>query len=417
MQLLLIKITTLDTHPECALLGKKQAEDRFAPTDWSKVRSLSRGRRVVLLIPNSDVVLTSVNIPSKNKKQLHQAVPFALEDTLAEDIEELHFAIHQASALADSQVAVINRQRLDLYIDTLRKKGITIHFILPQVLALPRQDKGWSIVQQMSNRIKHPVDIRLSDFVGFSCDKNLLELFLTEQLEKSAPESITSNINVNDLPQALQTYSIKKVDPTVVHYKSIENALPLNLLTGFVSHKRESNFNWKAWRPPLVLASLVAATWLGIVGWQNNELLQQKKQLNQAIEKTFTTAFPKSRIVDAPQQMKSKLAQLKKNIVATVDSPLPLISGISPLFKEFKDLTLMEIRYQENELVLVMKSPNLTRLETFKNDAAKKTKLNVSIKSSTTTANSVEAILIIAPLDTANINGNNASHNSAEVET
>jgi len=93
MQLLLIKINAVDANPEYALLGKKQKEDSFTPSDWKTVRSHARGRRVLLIIPNEDVVLTSVKIPSKNKKQLLQAIPFALEENLAEDIEDLHFSI------------------------------------------------------------------------------------------------------------------------------------------------------------------------------------------------------------------------------------------------------------------------------------------------------------------------------------
>ena len=413
MQLLLIKINAIHANPEYALLGKKQVEDRFTPGEWTKVRSLTKGRKVVLLLPNSEVVLTTVNIPSKNKKQLHQAIPYALEDTLAEDIENLHFAIHQKTALGDSHVAIINRKRLDLFIDLLRKKGITSHFVLPQLLAQPFQQKGWSILQQPTDlNSNQPVTVRLSDFNGFSCDKNLLSLFLTEQLEKSSPEEIASNIEPNELPEDIQALTLVKTDPAIVQYQSIESALPLNLLTGFVSHKKESNFNWKAWRPPIVLASLVAATGLGIVGWQNSQLQQEQGHLKQSIEKVFTSTFPNSRVVDAPQQMSSKLAQLKKTSVGIIDSPLPLISNIAPLLKNYKDLTLKEIRYQENALTMVMQSPNLTRIEAFKKEAATKSKLKISVKSSTTTANKVEAILTIAPLDAASI-----KENSTEVQS
>ncbi|MCF6189406.1 MAG: type II secretion system protein GspL [Cocleimonas sp.] len=407
MQLLLIKTNATHANPEYALLGKKQAEDRFTPSDWTKVRSLAKGRKVVLLLPNSEVVLTTVNIPSKNKKQLHQAIPYALEDTLADDIENLHFAIHQQTTLGDSHVAIINRDRLDFFIDLLREKSIPVHFVLPQLLAQPFQNKGWSILQQATDlNGNQPVTVRLGDFNGFTCDKNLLSLFLTEQLEKISPEVISSNIESNELPEDLQSLTIVKADPAIVQYQSIENALPLNLLTGFVSHKKESNFNWKAWRPPIILASLVAATGLGVVGWQNNQLQQEQDQLKQSIEKIFASTFPSSRVVDAPQQMSSKLAQLKKTSVEIIDSPLPLISNIAPLLKSYKDLTLKEIRYQENSLTMVMQSPNLTRIEAFKKEAATKSKLKVSVKSSTTTANKVETILTIAPLDAASIKEN-----------
>lgn len=406
MQILLIKINTLDAKPEFALLGKKQAEDRFSPADWGKVRSLTKGRRVVLLLPNNEVVLTSIKIPSKNKKQLYQAVPYALEDTLAEDIEDLHFAIHQETDSSESHVAITSRERLDLYLDFLRKKGISTHFILPQVLAQSIQAQGWSILQHKGNK---PTTVRIDKLTGFSCDENLLDIFLTEQLEKSIPESISTNFDMSELPEALQSVSLIQSDSAIVNYQSIENALSLNLLTGFISHKQESNFNWKAWRPPIVLASLIAAAWLGILGWQNNLLKQENNQLSQAIEKTFKSAFPESRIVDAPQQMRSKLSQLKKNQIETVDSPLPLISSISPLLKEYKDLILKEIRYQEDELVLVIQSPNLTRLEAFKKTAAKQSKLKVSIKSSTTTSDKVESLLIISPLANITTNKGGAS--------
>ena len=394
MQLLLIKINGLQSTPEYALLGKKQEEDRYTPADWDKVRKLTRGRKVVLLLPNKDISLTSVNIPSKNKKQLLKAVPFALEDSLAEDIDALHFSIHQDND-EETNVAIINRQTLDGYIDLLKNQGITSHYVLPQLLAQPYPDNGWSIIQD-----NDLVNVRLSGFKGFVCDKDLLAVFLSEQLEDGSkvPELIFTNLEKTKLPEALQDIPVEKKDSGQAHYPSAIAALDLNLLSGFISHKKESNVNWKVWKPTLVLGSLVGAMALGILAWQTNTLKQESKQLNLAIEKIFTSTFPKSRVVDAPQQMNSKLAQLKNRAGKTVDSPLPLIADVTPLLKQYKDLTLSEVRYQDNELLLVMQSPNLTRIETFKKDAAKKAKLKVLVKSSTTTSDKVEAILVISPL-------------------
>ena len=398
MQLLLIKIGVNGANPEYALLGKKQAEDRYTPGNWKKIRSLSRGRRVLLLVSDNDVVLTTVKIPSKSKKQLAQAVPYALEDSLAEDIENLHFAIHQNDSDGETRVSVINREQLDFYLNLLRKHGITPYYVLPQLLAQTIEKNAWSIYQKSSiSGDETSISIRLNDFYGFSCDESLLTLFL-EQLKVVEPKIILSNLKEEQLPENLQKLPLKRVDFTIVHYNSVINALPLNLITGFNSSKNSSNFHWKAWRPALVLGGILAATWVGILGWQNNQLLEERNQLNKAIETTFKSTFPESRLVDAPQQMNSKLAALKKNLGQTVDSPLPLIAKISPLLKEYKDMTLSEIRYQENELILVMQSPNLTRLETFKKDAAEKNSLKVDIKSSTTTANKVEATLVISPL-------------------
>lgn len=417
MQLLLIKINAIDANPEYALLGSKQKEDRFTPSNWKKVRSLTRGRRVLLAIPNDDVVLTSIKVPSKNKKQLLQAVPFALEDNLADDIENLHFAIHQENSEDETQVAVINRKQLDDFISLLKKNGIVSHFILPQILIQPIQKDAWSILQSSNVEItpeektgeegdegeknntdeKTLINVRLNDYYGFTCNKSLLPIFV-EQQETDKLKEILSNVPVEELPETLQDFPYTFLDPTKVLYKSAKVALALNLQTGFISDKKESQVNWKVWRATAVIASLLITTWIGIFGWQNTVLQKQKNQLDKSIKNIFTTTFPTSRLVDPPQQMTSKLALLKKNTGAVVNSPLPLISDISPLLKEYKDLTLSEIRFKENELVLVVRSPNLTRLEKFKQDASEKSGLHVEIKTSTTTADKVEATLLISPL-------------------
>lgn len=411
MQLLLIKINAVDANPEYALLGKKQKEDRFTPGDWKKVRSLMRGRRVLLIIPNDDVVLTSIKIPSKNKKQLLQAIPFALEENLAEDIEDLHFSIHQDNPENDTNVAVINRNKLESYISLLKTNGITAHFVLPQVLSQVINSDSWSLLEtQIETQVKTQDDIedsadntntsvsvRLNDFYGFSCDSSLLEIFI-QQIENDKPKQIITNIATQDLLEELQEYPLEALDPNKIYYHSVDNALALNLLTGFISQKQKSGIDWKIWRAPLVIASLLIATWVGILGWQNTMLQKQRTQLGRSINSLFTSTFPGSRIVDPAQQMSSKLTQLKKNTGTTVSSPLPLISGISPLLKEYKDLALSEIRYKENKLQIIVESPSLTRLETFKKDAIKKSNLAVEISSSTTTADKVKATLLISPL-------------------
>ena len=397
MQLLLIKIEALDATPEVALLGKKQAKDYFISTEWSKVKSLARGRRVVLLIPDTQVVLTTLNIPSKNKKQLLQAIPFALEDTLAEDLDDLHFAIQPLiqSEKPETAVAIIQKRLLEAYQNKLQAHGISAHAILPQLLSLKISPNAWHIHQLTD----HSVSVRLNTFAGFNCDASLLQLLLAEY-ENSPPEVVYSNLEQASLPDAIQSSAVQPIQANEVDYKSITDAMPLNLLTGFVSSQHNAmQINWQAWRPSLILGSLLALIWIGIISGQNSALKQQQKALNQAINHVYQSTFPKSRLVNPSQQMSSKLAQLKQKIGTQSESPLPLISEISPLLNRYKDLHLNEVRYQDNQLLLIVESPNLTRLEALKKEAKTKANVQIEIKSSRTTSNSVEATLHLSSLD------------------
>ncbi|KAG1660491.1 Type II secretion system protein L [Nymphon striatum] len=395
MQLLVIKLKSIDAIPEYALLGKKQTSDRFTPSDWKRIRSLTRGRRVLALIPSSEVVLTSVNIPSKNKKQLLQAIPYALEDSIADDIDNLHFAVNQKDQSNHSQVAIIKRTSLEQYQQLFQQHNITVHFVLPEILGQYYRKNAWSI---LFNKDNSTALVRLNEFDGFVCDESMLDMFLSEQLDSSPPKKIFSNGDKLIFPEKIRSIDIEPIDSNIIDYQSVLSATPINLITNFSRNTNKSSVNWSIWRPTFVLAGLLASVWAGVFFWQNNLLQQQSNQLNQKIEQVFKSSFPKSRIVDASVQMKSALDKLKANAGKVVDSPLPLISDISPLLKEFKDITLDEINYKENELQFIMQSPSLTRLETFKRDAAKKMNLKVDIKSSTTTSNKVKATLVISPL-------------------
>lgn len=406
MQIILIKINELAENPEYALLGKKQTQDRFTPGDWKRVRSVSRGRKVVILLDSSKVVLTSALIPSKNRKQLLQAIPYALEDTLAEDIEELHFAVHQDSDSQDnqSQVAIINRSQFIEILDLLKSKGITPNYLLPEILTQKLKAGSWSIAYANDND-EISASVRLGQYNGFVCSQNLLDMFISEHLESHPPKTVFSNTKPENLPEALQDIPSVFIETNTVEYESAISALPLNLLSNFVRrNSQKSSLNIKAWRPVVVLGGALASIWMGIFFWQNNTLQNQSNQLRSQIEQVYKDTFPNGRIVDAAAQMNSALVKLKSNKGQIIDSPLPLISNMGPLLKEYTDMALSELRYQENQLSMTIESPNLTRLESFKKDAAEKNDLNIEIKDSTTTANKVRAVILISllPNKTAN---------------
>ena len=250
------------------------------------------------------------------------------------------------------------------------------------------------------------ISVRLGQYEGFVSSEDMLDMFLSEPLEKHTPKTIFTNTKSDKLPLALQKISSSYIEPNTLDYDSAVSALPLNLLTNFVrrTNRHNSSINWKVWRPAVLLSGTLASVWMGIFFWQNNILQNQSNQLNTQIEQVYKETFPKGRIVDAAAQMNSALNKLKANTGQTIESPLPLIADIGPLLKEYKDMVLSELRYQENQLSMTIESPNLTLLEKFKRDAADKNNLKIEITDSTTTANKVKASINISPLPNKTVN-------------
>ncbi len=49
-------------------------------------------REVIVLVPSAAVLTTSVDIPLRGGAKLLAALPYALEEFLADDVDKLHFA-------------------------------------------------------------------------------------------------------------------------------------------------------------------------------------------------------------------------------------------------------------------------------------------------------------------------------------
>src|ERR1700730_15788832 len=78
------------------------------------------GRRVCVLVPGTDVLLAEPDVPVRAGAKLQQLVPYALEEHLADDIDDLHFAIgRRAGEASRAPVAVVARALLDEWLAVL----------------------------------------------------------------------------------------------------------------------------------------------------------------------------------------------------------------------------------------------------------------------------------------------------------
>ena len=80
-------------------------------------------RRVIVLVPGTEVLTTTVDIPVRGAK-LQAALPYALEEFLAEDVERLHFAAGARRSSGRVPVAVVSKDKLAGWLSHLNAAGI-----------------------------------------------------------------------------------------------------------------------------------------------------------------------------------------------------------------------------------------------------------------------------------------------------
>jgi len=91
----------------------------------SALAQQAAGRRICVLVPASDVLLTDAEVPIKSGNRTQQIVPYVLEEQVAQDIDSLHFAVgRRVGEAARIPVAVVSRALVDDWLEKLHGAGL-----------------------------------------------------------------------------------------------------------------------------------------------------------------------------------------------------------------------------------------------------------------------------------------------------
>src|SRR6187401_2186766 len=106
---------------------------------------LSAGRRTVIVVPATDVLTTEAEAPAKSASKLAQVIPYALEERVADEIEDLHFALGERNAETGRvPVVVVSRARIDAWLTELRAAGLNPQAIYSEASLLPAMP--WQLI-------------------------------------------------------------------------------------------------------------------------------------------------------------------------------------------------------------------------------------------------------------------------------
>lgn len=285
---------------------------------------------VVLLLGGEFCFSTQVNIPSKQTKHIAQALPYMLEDQLAEDVESFQFVSGPRNKDGNVAVLACNKPILNALAQVFREQNVTLDAILPDMLCAPVSEGQWTFICDAKT-----LSVRMGPLTGLTIEMDALPIVAKALLkdDANAPQQIQvifAHRHLSDNIQAwLRTQFANMVAGTAVQveFSSIEeerfpaladfvstiNTLPVNLLQGElkpIPKRRATTVNWK---PTAVLAgalALLQTTYLYAQTWQYRH---QIETVNQEAVATYKRYFPEDRnIRDVKRQMEAHLKQAEK---------------------------------------------------------------------------------------------------------
>jgi general secretion pathway protein L len=336
--------------------------------DLTAAAAETNGLRVVVLIPAIDCLLTQATIPGRNRQKLLRAVPYALEEQLIEDVENLHFSLGPALPGGGYPVVVIATRRIDAILDACRSAGLDVYQLVPDVLAVPCTGDAVCVVIDGDLAL-----VRTGPYSGFVVDTENLGLLLAglPQPEDAPARPVSIQMPtggvVPDLGELASAAEITRYGGRALMVLSqVTSGTVIDLLQGPYSRNQEWGKLWRPWRATaaLLLAGILLSNI--VTGIDYFRLSSERDELNARMQAVFMESFPGTkRVVDPRVQMQQQLEQLQRQ-AGSGTRFLALLARSADVLRTAKDIEISGASYRAGRLDVDLTAANLQVLDQLK---------------------------------------------------
>lgn len=288
---------------------------------WGDLPRPPKTTRIRLLLPGDMVTHASARLAARNPRLIAQALPYALEDQLAEEVEQLRIAHGPRDPSGQVQARVVRSQDLDLLLERLRQNHIQPDAVYSELDALPAPAEGWTTLAWDGIMLA-----RGSDGLALALEPELLTKLL------------------GDAPM----HTIPVPDhPLIVLHQRLNEARAIDLL----GHNQREDLleRLRPWRTPAILAATALLLQAGLMLHDIHNLNQQRAAMQAEIERMAHEAAPEVR------RWVNPIAQLRQLATGGTAPPaesgmLDMLARLAPALAARPDIKLGTLRFQGGTL-------------------------------------------------------------------
>lgn len=385
----------LGMTPETHVSWLSRGEDgslREASGELREAALRAQGKKVVILAPAAPMLTSLATLPPTPASRMRQALPYALEEQFAEDVERLHFAMGKRDGEGKLPVVALERELMNRWQGLFGECELRPHVMLVEVLALPWAEGEWSLLLQEEETL-----LRTGAAQGYAIPMAQLVPWLSVGMQGPA---LPSRLRVYDARQANDDaawqeglsgleVACEKVDSPLAVLAQTDASAGINLLQGDYSRKEQLGRLWRPWRATAAMLGLWLLLQGGMAIGNYLSLGSREEQLFTAIEQAYREAFPEARNVVNPRvQMERQLAALQGG--GSGGAFISLLAASGPVLKGIEGLELRNLRYRQDELELELELKDLGSLDRLR-ESLEQQNLAVDIRGATTRENKVES--------------------------
>ncbi|NVJ59074.1 MAG: hypothetical protein HWE27_01725 [Gammaproteobacteria bacterium] len=385
-----------------------QEEGELLSVDLVALAELSQKNETVVIVPSSQVSSKKVITPAKQLKQIQRAVPYMLEDQLANSIEQLHFAYGKRERNGELPVYWTSHdlmkqwtrwfEQAELSIDimisasdllNLSEDTTEIYLIDDFAIVNETSNAQWTCQRDllpelwdMNEDREDNLDTDVSDPEAIN-NSSVIRVFYTDDLEDywAQQESVVSN-------------QLSSVD-LIKHLGEAYTKEKINLLQFEYQPKKQSQLPWQKFKPLGYAAAVSLVIFLCFQGSNYYVLSQENTVVREQAEQLFNKVFSRrprtGSILGQAQRLLSRSDQQAEQgeFITLLNKTVAQITSLEQIKP-----TSISFDGRKREMRVDVLAPDYQALNNFK-DALVKTGLNVDMSSASSQGNAYSTRLII----------------------
>jgi len=376
---------------------------RLGPVSTGNLRDaapVAAERQVVVIAPGSSVTLARQELPVKSGARIAQVVPYAMEESLAGEVEQFHFAIGPTDDSGATLVAALRREEFRGWLDALANAGIEPQSVVPDTLCVP--DNPAKIVAvidagQLLVRAPGALPVALDaepltetfTLAGLEGDDRHVQLYVSQQEWQHSREMIEA---LREVTGSLDLQILPDGALPLLASAAVKAGIP-SLMQGEFARRTGWRAEWLRWRVAALLAIAALVLHLGVRGYDLVHLNSEQRRLDAAIEQAARIALPDvERIEDARAQVEQRLAG---GGAGDPDGLLAQLAAVGGALAGAPGPRLESLGWRDRSLELQMLAPNTDSIARFAQGITARG-LTADVASTTNSEKGVQAQVRIA---------------------
>ena len=358
--------------------GEQSRVDSYGEVNELAEYSFEAGDELVGLVSGEWVSSHYVELPAKTKKLFTAALPYALEESISEDVENMHFIIPDWKAGEACQVLAISKEKMQQWKSIIDEHHLPASKLIADHSLLPMHD-----VAECTFAVDDGVVYaKKQTDLGVTLDQDFLDAWLMD-----VPVDQTIAVNDKDLVEQLiednpsRDFRHWDFGNKVVHWLEYPVSSSIDLWGDqYRPSTRRSGGN--PYILPLLILAFVVIGKVGFDLYQTIALKTEMSAIKKEMQLSFQNALPELGEVESGQE-KSVMEQALKRL-SRQGQKMNMQSMLAAVSRALKSegVSLSDLSFQNDELSMTCRLSDFSQVDRLTKQFNANARLSATLQSS-----------------------------------